>query len=156
MYVICCLGSTLFITADNVIADIEIIPNLFAHRGAYPDRYFLKSKHPCQINLEYPLTNKMDNTSMNFMLPLQTPYRGLMAPYSLKGYKYSLVQGYRNSKYVYGEVEILNDKDTAGYIYNAEDGNTYIYGEIDVKSNLIRAYDGTGKIYLLNVTCGLY
>jgi hypothetical protein len=64
--------------------------------------------------------------------------------------KQILVEGYKGSQYVYGEIGILDYGEIAGYLYGQNGVITYVYGEIARGTGLIYAYDGNGNRYVLN------
>lgn len=66
--------------------------------------------------------------------------------------RYVAVAGYQLANYVFGEVELLNREEIAGYIYKVNDRPTiiYIYGK-RVGNSRIEAYDKQGNYFALQL-----
>jgi len=67
--------------------------------------------------------------------------------------KFYPVEGYQNSEYVYGEIELLNQGEIRGFLYRSNGEQTYVYGERQNKSN-VNAYDQKGNVFLLDIMSG--
>ncbi|XSG85373.1 MAG: hypothetical protein ACPW60_01300 [Methylohalobius sp. ZOD2] len=56
------------------------------------------------------------------------------------------VGGFTDSKYFYGQVQILDKRKVAGYLYPPKRGKIYVYGEI-TPSGAYRMFDNKGVLY---------
>ncbi|MGQ0595381.1 MAG: hypothetical protein ACT4QB_22900 [Gammaproteobacteria bacterium] len=78
--------------------------------------------------------------------------RGSRSAYPSRRSRFHAVAGYHGSHYVYGEVQMLDGKQVAGYLYRVDGRNviSYIYGE-RVGEEGVGAYDAKGNYYALKL-----
>lgn len=58
------------------------------------------------------------------------------------------VVGYADSRFFYGQLQLLSKGKVAGYLYRPKKDQFYVYGEI-TRSGIIRVFDNQGVLYRL-------